>query len=275
MIDPSRISITCKSTEAASQTRRAALPIQSDSTLTCHVLQLLKEQKDDDWNMGNMVHTLTNRRYGEKHIAYAESHDQVTVHTHAHTHTYTHTYINWRRSDVRTGQERQYGDDLIAGACWRQDAGVLADGQGDVHAHVGDERTVTDHRPRPRAAQDDPTHHARAGRGGLPQLHRYGLSRGWVIQPRQEHRVCPGFLWKFEGQGDPCVPLSLFLTSLAHSATLLWFVSQATSGATPSGWTSPGSGTTSRTTTRGGSGTSSTTTSSSTSSSTSSTGTCR
>ena len=27
--------------------------------------------------MGNIVHTLTNRRHGEKHIAYAESHDQV------------------------------------------------------------------------------------------------------------------------------------------------------------------------------------------------------
>ena len=27
--------------------------------------------------MGNIVYTLTNRRYGEKCIAYAESHDQV------------------------------------------------------------------------------------------------------------------------------------------------------------------------------------------------------
>lgn len=39
--------------------------------------QLLKEEKDDNWNMGHIVHTLTNRRYGEKCIAYAESHDQV------------------------------------------------------------------------------------------------------------------------------------------------------------------------------------------------------
>ena len=29
--------------------------------------------------MGDIVHTLTNRRYGEKHIAYAESHDQALV----------------------------------------------------------------------------------------------------------------------------------------------------------------------------------------------------
>ena len=39
--------------------------------------QVLKEVKDDDWNMANLVHTMTNRRHAEKHIAYAESHDQV------------------------------------------------------------------------------------------------------------------------------------------------------------------------------------------------------
>jgi len=38
---------------------------------------MLKEQKDEDWNMGHIVHILTNRRYGEKCITYAESHDQV------------------------------------------------------------------------------------------------------------------------------------------------------------------------------------------------------
>ncbi|ELV13529.1 1,4-alpha-glucan-branching enzyme [Tupaia chinensis] len=42
-------------------------------------IQLLKELKDEDWNMGNIVHTLTNRRYLEKCIAYAESHDQALV----------------------------------------------------------------------------------------------------------------------------------------------------------------------------------------------------
>lgn len=41
-------------------------------------IQLLKEFKDEDWNMGDIVHTLTNRRYLEKCIAYAESHDQVS-----------------------------------------------------------------------------------------------------------------------------------------------------------------------------------------------------
>ncbi|XP_007901760.1 1,4-alpha-glucan-branching enzyme isoform X2 [Callorhinchus milii] len=42
-------------------------------------IQMLKELKDEDWNMGNIVFTLSNRRYGEKCIAYAESHDQALV----------------------------------------------------------------------------------------------------------------------------------------------------------------------------------------------------
>ncbi|CAI2723355.1 unnamed protein product [Schistosoma spindalis] len=42
-------------------------------------IELLKKYKDEDWNMGNLVHTLTNRRYGELNIAYAECHDQALV----------------------------------------------------------------------------------------------------------------------------------------------------------------------------------------------------
>ncbi len=42
-------------------------------------IKMLKEQKDEDWNMGFMIHTLTNRRLQEKCIAYAESHDQALV----------------------------------------------------------------------------------------------------------------------------------------------------------------------------------------------------
>ena len=42
-------------------------------------IKLLKEERDENWNMGHIVHTLTNRRYGEKSIAYAESHDQALV----------------------------------------------------------------------------------------------------------------------------------------------------------------------------------------------------
>ncbi|CAE6434295.1 unnamed protein product [Rhizoctonia solani] len=42
-------------------------------------IKLLKEKKDDDWNMDDIVHTLTNRRYREKTISYCESHDQALV----------------------------------------------------------------------------------------------------------------------------------------------------------------------------------------------------
>lgn len=42
-------------------------------------IKLVKETSDDEWNMGALVCTLTNRRYLEKSIAYAESHDQALV----------------------------------------------------------------------------------------------------------------------------------------------------------------------------------------------------
>ncbi|RKO89557.1 glycoside hydrolase superfamily [Blyttiomyces helicus] len=42
-------------------------------------IKLLKEVKDEDWSMGNIVHTLTNRRWKEPAIAYCESHDQALV----------------------------------------------------------------------------------------------------------------------------------------------------------------------------------------------------
>ncbi|RDW78823.1 1,4-alpha-glucan branching enzyme GLC3 [Aspergillus mulundensis] len=42
-------------------------------------IKLLKEKSDADWDIGNLAFTLTNRRHGEKTIAYAESHDQALV----------------------------------------------------------------------------------------------------------------------------------------------------------------------------------------------------
>ena len=42
-------------------------------------IKILKERRDEEWNMGDICHTLTNRRAGEKHVAYAESHDQALV----------------------------------------------------------------------------------------------------------------------------------------------------------------------------------------------------
>ncbi|GME98921.1 unnamed protein product [[Candida] boidinii] len=42
-------------------------------------IKILKHVKDDEWDMANIVHTLSNRRYKEKCISYAESHDQALV----------------------------------------------------------------------------------------------------------------------------------------------------------------------------------------------------
>ena len=42
-------------------------------------IKLLKHKQDDEWDMGNIIHTLTNRRHLEKSISYAESHDQALV----------------------------------------------------------------------------------------------------------------------------------------------------------------------------------------------------
>ncbi|MBN2560571.1 MAG: alpha amylase C-terminal domain-containing protein [Phycisphaerae bacterium] len=42
-------------------------------------IKLLKERCDERWQMDELYYMLTNRRHGEKHIAYAESHDQALV----------------------------------------------------------------------------------------------------------------------------------------------------------------------------------------------------
>lgn len=49
-------------------------------------IKLLKEEKDEDWKIGHIVHTLTNRRWMEGTVAYAESHDQVTKHSITNSH---------------------------------------------------------------------------------------------------------------------------------------------------------------------------------------------
>lgn len=36
-------------------------------------------KRDEDWRVGDIVHTLTNRRWLEKCVSYAESHDQALV----------------------------------------------------------------------------------------------------------------------------------------------------------------------------------------------------
>lgn len=42
-------------------------------------IKIIKELGDDDWNLDAIYKRLLDRRYGEKHIGYAESHDQALV----------------------------------------------------------------------------------------------------------------------------------------------------------------------------------------------------
>lgn len=42
-------------------------------------IRLLRDRRDEDWSMGELKYELTNRRAGEKYIAYTESHDQALV----------------------------------------------------------------------------------------------------------------------------------------------------------------------------------------------------
>ena len=42
-------------------------------------IKLIKEVRDEDWPLGGIYETLLNRRFGEKHVGYAESHDQALV----------------------------------------------------------------------------------------------------------------------------------------------------------------------------------------------------
>lgn len=42
-------------------------------------IKLLKHKRDEDWELGDLWYTLINRRWKEKTIAYAESHDQALV----------------------------------------------------------------------------------------------------------------------------------------------------------------------------------------------------
>ena len=42
-------------------------------------IRLLKEKEDEDWHIGEIYGILRNRRAGEKHVAYVESHDQGIV----------------------------------------------------------------------------------------------------------------------------------------------------------------------------------------------------
>ncbi|HVZ31517.1 MAG TPA: alpha amylase C-terminal domain-containing protein, partial [Polyangiaceae bacterium] len=42
-------------------------------------IKIIKERKDEDWQLGELYNTMLHRRRNEKHVAYAESHDQALV----------------------------------------------------------------------------------------------------------------------------------------------------------------------------------------------------
>ncbi len=42
-------------------------------------MKLVKEKRDEDWSMQELVSALCNRRYSESTIVYVESHDQSIV----------------------------------------------------------------------------------------------------------------------------------------------------------------------------------------------------
>ncbi len=42
-------------------------------------IKLLKHTRDEEWRLGDLYSTLLNRRFSEKHVGYAESHDQALV----------------------------------------------------------------------------------------------------------------------------------------------------------------------------------------------------
>ena len=64
-------------------------------------IKLLKHTRDEDWSLGGLWHTLSNRRAGEKTLAYAESHDQALVgdKTLAHWLLDRNIYEHMRRDD--------------------------------------------------------------------------------------------------------------------------------------------------------------------------------
>jgi 1,4-alpha-glucan branching enzyme len=42
-------------------------------------IKLVQDRRDEEWNIGEIYRTLVNRRWSEKHVGYAESHDQALV----------------------------------------------------------------------------------------------------------------------------------------------------------------------------------------------------
>ncbi|WP_400194002.1 alpha amylase C-terminal domain-containing protein [Hymenobacter sp. B81] len=71
-------------------------------------IRQLKHQRDEDWSLGGLWHELTNRRAGEKTVAYCESHDQALV----GDKTLAHWLLDAR---IYTGMQHSGAPDLETG----------------------------------------------------------------------------------------------------------------------------------------------------------------
>jgi hypothetical protein len=63
------------------QQQRHHFTLHTAAVAACYFHRLLKHVRDEDWSMAEIVNALCNRRYSERTIAYAESHDQAMVST--------------------------------------------------------------------------------------------------------------------------------------------------------------------------------------------------
>ncbi|KAI5637559.1 1,4-alpha-glucan-branching enzyme [Phthorimaea operculella] len=104
-------------------------------------IKTLKELKDEDWKMGHIVHTLTNRMWMEGTVAYAESHDQVRIDIINTFYDYRFGHGHLRHVDqARPSRSRRMRTGRWDTSCtlWRWMEGTVAYAESHDQALVGD-----------------------------------------------------------------------------------------------------------------------------------------
>jgi 1,4-alpha-glucan branching enzyme len=119
-------------------------------------IKIIKEKKDEEWNLGELFHTLLNRRFRRENTL-------VTA-----------------ESTTSTGR--------------RQDDRVSTDGASTMYWQMSREAEslVRSDSPRRRAAQDDPADHVQPRSGeGLTELHGQRVRHPeWIDFPREGNNWC-------------------------------------------------------------------------------------
>ena len=138
-------------------------------------IDIMKLHDDYAWGMGHIVHTLTNRRYAEPCVGYAESHDQALVGDKTIAFWLMDADMYDKMSAPGFGESSMVRPRALGAA----DSGALE--RSVVHMRrverLQSGRAQTrawlraDDRARRGAAQDDTPADAGAGRRELPQLH--------------------------------------------------------------------------------------------------------